>query len=570
MSDIKRHEPLWDAWYVESLIGQGAFSKVYKIRKDAFGQAYYSALKVISIPQNDHDIQQMKREGLDDFATWRVLEDLARNVFSEIELMNRLRGNSHIVSFEDSLILENKESGGWDILIRMELLTSLADVAAGTFLPQDEVVKLGIHMCRALELCALNRIIHRDIKPDNIFLSPYGDYKLGDFGIARQIERTSSGLSKKGTNSYMAPEVFRYESYGAGADIYSLGVVLYSLLNQNRTPFLPEYPKLILIGDREQAMHKRMNGEAVPPLKGVGSELNGLILKACAYNRQDRFSGPTEMRELLENLEKSAKPRGTDMTEALFREKSARRRKPFLIGVVLASALVLALVIWGLFFLWPHTNSEGNTVTPEDQIDPPPPSESESDPLQSDIQVLLSDSFDAYPIGSPPPGWTTNTSGGPVTIEEAPGSGEKSLKITKPEANTGFSTAHKRLSDVQSSGVIIYEARVMTPDTQGKIFLMMWEKTQKEIPFKITLDDKRIMVNDTTFVQAFVPSKWIHIVAKLNIDTRKIDLTIDDVDKGTFNFYRNTDDVGAVIFSVHPGFMGTLYVNYFRVTREKG
>ncbi|MCL1916995.1 MAG: serine/threonine protein kinase [Peptococcaceae bacterium] len=305
MSDIKKYEPLWNAWYVESLIGQGEFSKVYKIRQEAAGKTYYSAVKIISIPLDDNEIRQMKREGFDDAAMREFLRDFAKNIFSEIELMNEFRGKSHIVSFEDSLIIEDRNSIGYDILIRMELLTSLADFTTDTFLPQAEVVKLGIHMCRALELCARKNIIHRDIKPENIFVSPK-DYKLGDFGIARQIERTSSQLSKKGTNTYMAPEVFRYEAYGAGADIYSLGIVLYSLLNQNRTPFLPEFPEPALLSHREAAMRRRMNGETIPALKGIDPELNGLILKACAYDRQDRFSSPGEMREALEIIARTA------------------------------------------------------------------------------------------------------------------------------------------------------------------------------------------------------------------------------------------------------------------------
>jgi serine/threonine-protein kinase len=302
MVNIQKYEPLWGSWYVESLIGEGTFSKVYRIHREILGQVYYAAAKSIAIPHDESDLQLMQREGLDDVAMLKFLQALTKNIILEIELMSEFRGNKHIVSFEDYQILEEKDAIGWVILIRMELLTSLADFVERISLPEAEVVKVGIHMCRALELCAQKKIIHRDIKPENIFVSAQGDYKLGDFGIARQIESTTSGLSKKGTNSYMAPEVFKFESYSAGADIYSLGMVLYSLLNRNRTPFLPDFPHPIMPGDREEALRRRMSGEVLPLLKGVSPAMASLVLRACAYNRQDRFASPAEMRGYLETI----------------------------------------------------------------------------------------------------------------------------------------------------------------------------------------------------------------------------------------------------------------------------
>jgi DNA-directed RNA polymerase subunit RPC12/RpoP len=81
---------------------------------------------------------------------------------------------------------ESQNGAHWDILIRMELLTSLTEHANDKPLSTDDVIKLGIHICRALELCAVKKTIHRDIKPDNIFISQYGDYKLGDLGTVKK------------------------------------------------------------------------------------------------------------------------------------------------------------------------------------------------------------------------------------------------------------------------------------------------------------------------------------------------------------------------------------------------
>ena len=300
--DITKYEPLWGSWYVDSLIGEGSFGKVYKVHREEFGKTYYSAVKIINIPQSESDLRHVRGEGMDRASMREYFQAFVTDIVLEIELMSEFRGNSNIVSFEDHKVIEKTGEIGWDILIRMELLKSFNDHVADETMTTDEVIKLGIHICRALELCAIKKTIHRDIKPDNIFISQYGDYKLGDFGIARQIERTSSGLSKKGTYTYMAPEVFNGQEYGSNVDMYSLGIVMYRFLNNNRTPFLPDYPQTITPKGREDALYRRMRGEPLPPIKGIDANLNAIVLKACDFNRNARFNSPTEMRMALEAI----------------------------------------------------------------------------------------------------------------------------------------------------------------------------------------------------------------------------------------------------------------------------
>ena len=302
MDDIRKYEPMWGAWYVDSLIGEGTFGKVYKVRREEFGKKYYAAVKMITIPQNEVHLRQVLGEGMDEASVRSYFHAFVVDISQEIDLMSEFRGNSNIVSFEDHMVIEKTEEIGWDILIRMELLTSLPDYMMSKPMSREEITKLGIHICRALEICAIHSTIHRDIKPDNIFVSRYGEFKLGDFGIARQIERTTAGLSKKGTFTYMAPEVFRGLEYGSSVDTYSLGIVMYRLLSQNRSPFLPSYPALIKPSDHDIALQRRMAGEPVPPIKNISPELNAIVLRACAFDRRARFSSPTEMREALEAI----------------------------------------------------------------------------------------------------------------------------------------------------------------------------------------------------------------------------------------------------------------------------
>ena len=101
----------------------------------------------------------------------------------------------------------------------------------------------------------------------------------------------------------MAPEVFHGRNYTRSVDIYSLGLVLYQLLNNNRLPLLPPMPQPITPAAREQAQVQRLNGAVLPPPAYADPELARIILKACAPNPADRYADPAQMRRELEKLQ---------------------------------------------------------------------------------------------------------------------------------------------------------------------------------------------------------------------------------------------------------------------------
>lgn len=298
----KKFEPVFNSWYIKRMLGEGSYGKVFEIEREDFGTTYKAALKAMTIPQSESEVKSVMADGMDEASVREYYENFVEDIVKEFVLMSKLKGNSNIVSYEDHVVVEHKDEIGWDILIRMELLTPLHDHIKSIDLKRKDVIQLGIDMCKALELCQKYNIIHRDIKPENIFVSENGDYKLGDFGIARTLEQTSGMLSKKGTQAYMAPEIYREESYGSNVDIYSLGIVMYRLLNENRTPFLPAYPAPITHSDREAAIKKRISGAPIPMPTNADGRLAEIVLKACSYDPKERYFSPMEMREELEAI----------------------------------------------------------------------------------------------------------------------------------------------------------------------------------------------------------------------------------------------------------------------------
>lgn len=218
---------------------------------------------------------------------------------TEIQIMESLKSAAYIVGIEDYEIVEKPDTIGWTIFIRMELLTDLGTYMETSPLSEKEVVRLGIEIANALCDCEKANIIHRDIKINNVFVNRYGTFKLGDFGISKQLEKTQSAVSQKGTNMYMAPEVFRGESYDKTVDIYSLGIMMYRLLNQGRFPFMPFYPAMIYYEDNQKAMQRRINGETVPPIPGIDPELSSIIIKACDAKKENRYQSPAEFHKAL-------------------------------------------------------------------------------------------------------------------------------------------------------------------------------------------------------------------------------------------------------------------------------
>lgn len=288
---------IWPDWKIIRTLGSGSFGQVFEIHRQNGSYLEKAALKVIRIPSSPAELLQLHAEGVREENTAAYLSRHVDEIRNEIGVMQQFVGDSNIVSYEDYRIIKHSYDVGWDILIRMELLKPLSSFMMNRKVTEDLVINIGADIAKALESLHGKGVIHRDIKPQNIFINDRGFFKLGDFGISRAMPQTGRAMSFKGTVSYMAPETFSMRGTDARSDIYSLALVLYKYLNEGREPFLisgsfgPE--------DVAVAQNQRLKGVKLPPPTHGSKALAGVLLTALNPDPARRYQSARQFREAL-------------------------------------------------------------------------------------------------------------------------------------------------------------------------------------------------------------------------------------------------------------------------------
>ena len=290
---LKSYEPLFGEYLVDICLGVGSSGSAYKL-KHKENPDLVSVVKIITIPDENtyHSLYTSKRSGRD---IGDKIDEIVAKYCREVEFLEKFKGYKNIVEIKNYDIREADDLRR-DLLIQMDYLTDLHKYSENHELDEKEIIRLGIEMCGALEEIQKYNIIHRDIKPQNIFVSPDGHYQLGDFGIARNIQADTIA-TEVGTPLYMSPEIFNRKKIDNGdkkVDLYSLGLVLYEMLNGWKLPFEDESTS------REEANIRRLSGEAIPFIPERHIKLSIIICNACSYSRKDRYDDVTELKRHLQ------------------------------------------------------------------------------------------------------------------------------------------------------------------------------------------------------------------------------------------------------------------------------
>ena len=298
---ISEIEEAYKGWKIGKRIGTGSSGTVvYEINRN-YGCKEENVIKIVTLLEERVCWEDMTEESRRNYETQR--KKAKEKAVQEVALMYDLKTCENIVGYLDYGFLEISDTDGisYVLTIRMFKYKDLDSIAKSKVLSESDIIKIGMDVCNALEACERKGIMHRDIKPGNIFYAEdkdKGKYLLADFGISRIVEKGDLAHTYQGTWQFAAPEQFDgltgRNGYDHRVDIYSLGLTLYYLANNQKFPSCNRYR------------------EEIAPIEGVNPELNRILLKACALSAGNRYPEASEMKTDLQILYQAVgKKKGT-------------------------------------------------------------------------------------------------------------------------------------------------------------------------------------------------------------------------------------------------------------------
>lgn len=296
-------DPVFGEWYTEKQIGCGTDGKVYTLVKtNPDGSKERSVLKTIRIGSNRSESRDYNAIGeVSNAENAAGSDEIIENITENIGIIQASDNGRHFVKYEQCAVRETSDGKGRLILIRLEQMRSLASLLNDFSFTLEETLRLGVSVCRSLMKCREFGYIYPNVKPENILFDRRGVCKLGDFGSFSCLEPSKTSIAFKRTQYYMAPEFIKNATINCTADTYSLGLVLYSLVNRGRLPFTEEYPQEVTVNGLDRSMKLRLAGEPLEKPALCSDALFEIIKKACAFKESDRYLSPKQMLADLEN-----------------------------------------------------------------------------------------------------------------------------------------------------------------------------------------------------------------------------------------------------------------------------
>ncbi len=290
MPECELVSPLLDGMEQLRCLSNTGGTSLFLLRHRASGGTYL--VKRISIPESQTQVEALLLTGgaADEEAAKRYYEQIADDYEDRLAALDSLQGSSHCATYLGHQVCAREEGVGFSLYLLSERYVTLPEYLQANAMTHLKALNLGLDLCSAL--CELRQrdLIHRDIKPKNIYLNAMGGFMVGDLGVARIAKLKYCPMPDRMISEYTAPEVCdAMGDLNTTVDIYSVGMVLYRILNGNHGPFEDEDTSA------KAANRRRISGEELPSPLYADYELAAIVLKACAFGPADRYQSPEDL-----------------------------------------------------------------------------------------------------------------------------------------------------------------------------------------------------------------------------------------------------------------------------------
>lgn len=281
-------ESVFGTWQISKPLGTGTYGKTYEITNFTGEVGVYKLMKIpveVDRKPDEFPIKTIKDKA----------KEIRNDFLGSVAYINLNDGGKYFVKYEDVSIVPSDDFKTLSVSVRMEKLLSLSAVLERQSLSQDEVLRLAVNVCRCLEKCREMDYVFTNLKPSNIFITSTG-CKLADFGTFGLYEPKKINVAMRKSHDYMAPEMIKFGEINPTCDTYALGLIMYSLLNGGKLPFIPRYEDQVGINDANLAIEKRCANYVFTDPDNASPEVKEIIFKACASSVGSRYENPTQMK----------------------------------------------------------------------------------------------------------------------------------------------------------------------------------------------------------------------------------------------------------------------------------
>lgn len=258
------------SWKIISRLPDDNGNEIYKVsKKDFDGTVISGLLRYVVIKNDEYNIENT------DF------------INDEASFLKTISQSGDCFNYLDIYVNNNPAKKKIEFFIITEDLKSLSEVMKSKDFDENKVLDFGIQMSAILERLESKNIFHGNINPDDIFVTFDGKYKLGGF---------SDFESKIDDMSFIAPEIYKKENADFTTDIYSLGLIMYSMSNNGKIPFENDEVS------KDDAVKMRFDGKAVTAPKNGSEKLKSVIVIACQPNNDNRWKNAGNIKNALTSI----------------------------------------------------------------------------------------------------------------------------------------------------------------------------------------------------------------------------------------------------------------------------